>query len=130
IYEKDIRKFKEDRWKLARAMKDSWDSAVRKLAKDYRPHEGLSVYGLHFFDERLSFLRLDYRGHFRLWQIDTAQLPTRHHDFFGRIVTCSKIALKFAAVVAKEIDQRRKMATISPVGALALSRAARSLKHS
>ncbi|KAF9426711.1 hypothetical protein BGZ76_002643 [Entomortierella beljakovae] len=129
IYEKDIRKFKEDRWKLARAMKDSWDSAVRKLAEDHRPHENLSVYGLHYFDEKLVFMKLDYRGHYRLWQIDSAPLPMRHHDFFDMSATCSKVALKFASAIAKEIGQRKKQPTISPIGVLSLSRAARSLKR-
>ncbi|KAG0283761.1 hypothetical protein BGZ97_008419, partial [Linnemannia gamsii] len=42
FYEKDDRKFQEDRRKLARAKKDSWDLAVRKLAEEHsRPHEGL-----------------------------------------------------------------------------------------
>ncbi|KAG0049190.1 hypothetical protein BGZ83_005993 [Gryganskiella cystojenkinii] len=130
IYEKDTRKFKEDRWKLARAMKDSWDLAVRKLAENHcRPHEDLSVYGMHFFDDTLVFLKLDYCGHYRLWQVDTAQLPMRHHDFFNRTVTCCKIALRFAAVIAKEIDQRKTLAMISPAAVLALSRAARNLKR-
>jgi len=29
-YEKDKRKFKDDRWKLARAIKDSWDSGCQE----------------------------------------------------------------------------------------------------
>ena len=130
IYEKDIRKFKEDRWKLARAMKDSWDLTVRKFAEDQiRPPEGLSVFGLQFFDEKLFFLKLDYRSHYRLWQIETAQFPTRHGDFFDKTVICSKIALKFAAAVAKEIGQRKKLSVISSAEALMLSRASRRLKQ-
>ena len=69
----------------------------------------------------LFFLKLEYCGHYRLWQIDTAQLPLRHHYFFDRTVTCSKIALKFAAVVVKEVEQRKKLEMVSPAAALALS---------
>ncbi|GJJ79221.1 hypothetical protein EMPS_11581 [Entomortierella parvispora] len=130
IYEKDIRKFKEDRRKLARAMKDSWDLTVRKFAEDQsRPPENLSVFGLQVFDEKLFFLKLDYRGHYRLWQIETAQLPMRHHNFFEKTAICSKIALKFAAAVAKEIGQRKKLSVISSAEALMLSRASRRLKR-
>ncbi|KAF9437536.1 hypothetical protein BGZ76_000352 [Entomortierella beljakovae] len=85
IYEKDDRKFLEDRRKLAQAMKDSWDLAVRKLAEEHsRPHEELS---------------------------------------------CGKLALKFAAAIAEEIDERKKLETISPTRTPSLLRAARGFKR-
>lgn len=62
-------------------MKDSWDSAVRKLAEDHHLNECLSVYDLHF-------LKLDYHGHYRLWQIGTARLPTCQEDFIRRTAKC------------------------------------------
>ncbi|KAF9107300.1 hypothetical protein BGX27_008795 [Mortierella sp. AM989] len=130
VYEKDVRKFQEDRRKLARAMKDSWDLAVRKLAEGHsRPHAGLCVYGLQFFDEKIDFFKLDYRGHYRLWLIDSAQLPMHHDNFFQKTAACSKLALKFAAAIAREIDERNKLETISPTGALTLLRAARGFKR-
>jgi hypothetical protein len=90
FYEKDDRRFQEDRRKLARAMKDSWDLAVRKLAEEHsRPHEGLCVYGLQFFDEKIDFFKLDYRGHYRLWLIDSARLPMHHDNFFHKTAACN-----------------------------------------
>ena len=67
------------------------------------------------------YLKLDYCGHYRLWETGSSQLPKRHSDFFDVVVTCSKVALKFAAVVANENAQWKKLARISPVEALALS---------
>ncbi|KAF8933202.1 hypothetical protein BGZ58_006507 [Dissophora ornata] len=122
LYEKDIRKKREDRRKLARSMKDSWDSAAKKLAESHLPHDDLSVFGLQFFDEKLTFLKLDYRAHYRLWQVDTSNLPTQTSNFHERAAICCKTALMFARAVAEEVRQRKELPALSPRDVLSLTR--------
>ncbi|KAF9563173.1 hypothetical protein EC968_004981 [Mortierella alpina] len=127
LYEKDVRKKVEDRWKLVRSMKDSWDSAIKKFAESHRPHGTFSTFGLQFFDQKLTFLKLDYRGHYRVWQVDSCDLPVQTSDFYEKADICCRSTLRFARAVAEEIRQRKKLPALSPCDVLLLRRAANKL---
>ncbi|KAG0368143.1 hypothetical protein BC939DRAFT_479656 [Gamsiella multidivaricata] len=127
LYEKDVRKKNEDRRKLGRSMKESWDSAVKKLAESHQPHGNFSMFGLQFFDQKLTFLKLDYRGHYRLWQVDSSDLPVQTSDFYEKVTACCRSALRFARAVAEEVRQRKELPALSPRDVLLLRRAASKL---
>src|SRR5690554_5172466 len=46
INKRDAKKQEEDKWKLGRSMKDSWDSTIKQITKDHHPHEHLATFGL------------------------------------------------------------------------------------
>ncbi|KAF9925601.1 hypothetical protein FBU30_004654 [Linnemannia zychae] len=64
-------KLRQDEFKLARAMKDSWVSQVKSTSKHSVPRRGVAVFGSSTFNDETKFWRLDFRGVFRLVHFDT-----------------------------------------------------------
>ncbi|KAG0289939.1 hypothetical protein BGZ96_006569 [Linnemannia gamsii] len=129
IYEKDKRKFAEDRWKLGRALKDSWDSTVRKVVQSYHPHQDLATFGIQFFSHRLVFYKMDFRGEYRLWQVDSCDIPLQMNTGFEKKfrASCRK-SLSFAHMVAEEIRVRGALPFLSMKEKIILGRAAQRIK--
>jgi hypothetical protein len=129
IFETNTRKEEQDRWKLARSMKDAWDAAVRKICKTRQPHPGFAVFGLQIFGQDLKFFKMDYRSHYRLWHLKSCMVPLGLGDFHERVATCTKYSMMMAYLVAQELEQRRSMPTIKAQEVLKLSWAARNLRE-
>jgi len=128
IFETNTRKEEQDRWKLARTMKDMWDAAVRKICRTHQPHPGFAVFGLQIFGQDLTFFKMDYRSHYRLWQLGTCMVPLGLSDFHEKVATCAKYSIMVAHLVAQELEQRRSMPTTRAQEFLAVSWAARNLR--
>lgn len=94
LYEKIIWEKEEDKRKPARVMKDSWDSATRKVAES---HVGFSVFGLHFVEV------LQTRLPDRLWQTDLCDLSVQASSFRENGAACCRCALKTTHLVAEEV---------------------------
>ncbi|KAF9293276.1 hypothetical protein BGZ88_005564 [Linnemannia elongata] len=129
IYEKDKRKFAEDKWKLGRALKDSWDSTVRKVVQSYHPHQDLATFGIQFFSHRLVFYKMDFRGEYRLWQVDSCDIPLQMNTGFEKKFRAScRNSLCFAHMVAEEIRVRGALPFLSMKEKIILGRAAQRIK--
>ncbi|KAF9141487.1 hypothetical protein BGX30_004705 [Mortierella sp. GBA39] len=129
IYEKDKRKFAEDKWKLGRALKDSWDSTVRKVVQSYHPHQDLATFGIQFFSHRLVFYKMDFRGEYRLWQMDSCDIPLQMSTGFEKKFRAScRNSLCFAHMVAEEIRVRGALPFLSIKEKIILGRAAQCIK--
>ncbi|KAG0280741.1 hypothetical protein BGZ95_008888 [Linnemannia exigua] len=131
IYEKDKRKFVEDKWKLGRAMKDSWDSTVRKVVQSYHPHQDLATFGIQFFSHRLVFYKMDYRGEYRFWQVDSCDIPLQMNTTSGfekKLRASCRSVLCFAHMVADEIRVRGTLPFLSMKEKIILGRAAQRIK--
>ncbi|KAK3817029.1 MAG: hypothetical protein J3R72DRAFT_44213 [Linnemannia gamsii] len=131
IYEKDKRKLAEDKWKLGRAMKDSWDSTVRKVVQSYHPHQDLATFGIQFFSHRLVFYRMDYRGEYRFWQVDSCDIPLQMNTTAGfekKLRASCRSVLCFAYMVAEEIQVRGALPFLSMKEKIILGRAAQRIK--
>ncbi|KAG0329810.1 hypothetical protein BG004_002239 [Podila humilis] len=57
MYETDARKLLADRWKLSRAMKDTFDSTMKKCAERVQPHSQFSVFGLQLSGRSSPFFK-------------------------------------------------------------------------
>ncbi|KAK3817733.1 MAG: hypothetical protein J3Q66DRAFT_369537 [Benniella sp.] len=129
ILETNTRKEEQDRWKLAHTMKDMWDAAVGKICRTHQPHPGFAVFGLQVFGQDLTFFKMDYRSHYRLWQLGTCMVPLGLGDFHERVATCAKQSIMVAHLVAQELEQRRNMPITRAQEFLAVSWAARNLRE-
>ncbi|KAF9123046.1 hypothetical protein BGW39_009306 [Mortierella sp. 14UC] len=131
IYEKDKRKSVEDKWKLGRAMKDSWDSTVRKVVQSYHPHRDLATFGIQFFSHRLVFYKMDFRGEYRFWQMDSCDIPLQMNATTGfekKFRASCRNSLCFAQMVAEEIRVRDALPFLSMKEKIILGRAAQRIK--
>ncbi|KAG0350090.1 hypothetical protein BGZ54_004023 [Gamsiella multidivaricata] len=99
----------------------------RKKRYDNRRHSRNQSQKMRSFDQKLTFLKLDCRGHYRLWQLDSCDLPVQTSDFYEKVAVCCRSTLKFAQVVAERIRQRKELLALSPCDALLLRRAASKL---
>ncbi|KAG0233614.1 Structural maintenance of chromosomes protein 6 [Actinomortierella wolfii] len=86
MYETDTKKLWADRRRLSRAMKDAFDSTIKKYAEKVQPHRWYSVFGIQVFGGRVTFLKMDFRSRYRLWQLAWADMPT-NQAMFSRTFT-------------------------------------------
>ncbi|KAF9397541.1 hypothetical protein BGX21_008750 [Mortierella sp. AD011] len=127
LHETDARKFTEDRWKVARCMKDIWDFGVRRTTQAQSPHENFSTFGLHSFGRELHFLQLDFRSSYRLWEIETCLVPLELAGFWKKMMTCCETSLAFAEAVSIEVERRKTQEKLSQKQRLSLIRAANNI---
>ncbi|KAK3807277.1 MAG: hypothetical protein J3Q66DRAFT_445045 [Benniella sp.] len=64
-------KMKQDEFKLARALRDSWISQVKTMSQHWISKCGLAVYGSSTFNSTTKLWRLECRGVFRLINFDS-----------------------------------------------------------
>ncbi|KAG0268049.1 hypothetical protein DFQ27_007678 [Actinomortierella ambigua] len=127
MYETDMRKFVADRWRLSRAMKDTFDTTMTTYAESVLPHSRYSVFGIQIFDRKVTFLQMDFRKRYRLWQLAWVHIPTSLTEFernFSRYITKS---LCFAKLVGDEVRCRNNQDPLPFERVIALQRAARRL---
>ncbi|KAG0253235.1 hypothetical protein BG011_006477 [Mortierella polycephala] len=77
IHNGKAEKLRQDEFKLARAMRDSWVSQVKATSKHSIPRRGIAVYGSSTFNDETKLWRLDFRGVFRLLHFDTFFVPLK-----------------------------------------------------
>ncbi|KAF8979083.1 hypothetical protein BGZ46_005823 [Entomortierella lignicola] len=126
LHETDVRKFTEDRWKVARCMKDIWDFGIRRTTQIQSPHENFSTFGLHSFGRELHFL-LDFCSLYRLWEIETCHVPLELAGFWKKMMTCCETSLAFAKAVMIEVERRKRQEKLSQKQRLSLIRAANNI---
>ncbi|KAF9993592.1 hypothetical protein BGZ79_001718 [Entomortierella chlamydospora] len=127
LHEKDVRKFTEDRWKVARCMKDIWDFGMRRTTQVQSPHENFSTFGLHSFGQELHFLQLDFRSSYRLWEIETCRVPLEIAGFWKKMITCCQTSLAFTKAVITEVERRKGQEMLSQKERLSLMRTANNI---
>ncbi|KAF9202378.1 hypothetical protein BGZ49_007447 [Haplosporangium sp. Z 27] len=127
LHEIDVRKFTEDRWKVARCMKDIWDFGIRRTTQIQSPHENFSTFGLHSFGRELHFLQLDFCSSYRLWEIETCHVPLELAGFWKKMMTCCETSLAFAKAVMIEVERRKRQEKLSQKQRLSLIRAANNI---
>ncbi|KAG0366086.1 hypothetical protein BGZ54_005833 [Gamsiella multidivaricata] len=128
-YEDDKRKLHEDKWKLGRSLKDSWESICRQIVdRKQRPHGDLSLFGVQFFGETLLFMKFDFRGSFRLWEVESCTIPCRKDAFVRKFGSCCKSSLRFVHAVAQEIEQRKSLTFLTAKEKMILARAVRKFE--
>ncbi|KAF9566388.1 hypothetical protein EC968_003793 [Mortierella alpina] len=77
-------KIAQDHFKIARDMKDTWIEIMRDLVSDNKqPPSNLTVFGVQAFGTELTFLALDFKGCFRLYDLATVRIPS-HSQQSGR----------------------------------------------
>ncbi|KAF9117260.1 hypothetical protein BGW39_002394, partial [Mortierella sp. 14UC] len=62
IYEPKLDKQVKDKFKMARCMRDSWNSQIRSIAREAMPPTGLSVFGSTSFGDETKFYAMDFAG--------------------------------------------------------------------
>ncbi|KAK3805239.1 MAG: hypothetical protein JOS17DRAFT_781434 [Linnemannia elongata] len=62
IYEPKLDKQIKDKFKMARCMRDSWNSQIRSIAREAMPPTGLSVFGSTSFGDETKFYAMDFAG--------------------------------------------------------------------
>ena len=123
LYETDLRKSSADRWKLSRAMKDTYDSTIKKYGESVHPHSRLSVFGIQTFGRKVTLLQLDYRNFYRLWQVSWIDIPTSQTEFGLTFTTYVRKVLSFAKLVKLEAECRDGQRVLSDREVIALARA-------
>ncbi|KAF9202274.1 hypothetical protein BGZ49_007542 [Haplosporangium sp. Z 27] len=127
LQETDVRKRMEDRWKLARCMKDIWDSGMRQTIQLHTPHERFATFGLQSFGAELHFLQLDFRGVYRLWELETCHVPLEVSGFWKKVKTCCQVSLCFAKAMAVEVEFRQRQDRMSLRQRMSMVRAANQI---
>ncbi|KAF9346497.1 hypothetical protein BGX34_003852 [Mortierella sp. NVP85] len=123
LYETDTRKLWADRWKLSRAMKDTLDSTMKKYGESVRPHSRFSVFGIQTFGQKVTLLQMDFRNHYRLWQLAWVDVPTNQTEFELTFSSYVRKVLCFAKLVKMESTCREQQPRLSDREVVALSRA-------
>ncbi|KAF9112560.1 hypothetical protein BGX30_007252, partial [Mortierella sp. GBA39] len=101
-------KRRQDEFKLARAMRDSWISHVRSISNLAVPPRGLAMFGSLSFKDETKLLRMDFQGVFRLQQFDLFVIPLSKSDFGNKMKGAVISSLELAARVHQEIERRRQ----------------------
>ncbi|KAF9920694.1 hypothetical protein FBU30_009380 [Linnemannia zychae] len=111
IHNAKAEKLRQDEFKLARAMKDSWVSQVKATSKHSIPRRGIAVFGSSTFNNETKFWRLDFCGVFRLVHFDTFFIPLKKNEF-GRkakeaILQSLILAIRIKAEVSAREDETK-----------------------
>lgn len=123
IYETDQRKLSADKWKISRAMKDTYDSTIKKYGEKVRPHSRLSVFGVQTFGQKVTLLQLDFRNIYRLWQLAWVDVPTSQTEFELMFTGYVTKVLRFAKLVEMEVVCRDRQPILSDREVVVVSRA-------
>ncbi|KAK3817736.1 MAG: hypothetical protein J3Q66DRAFT_369539 [Benniella sp.] len=100
-----------------------------QLFETRQPHPRLVVFGLQVFGPNLTFFKMDYRSHYRLWELNSCMVPLELSDFHEKVATCAERSIIMTYLVAQELEQRRSMPTIQAQEAFTLSWAAGNLRE-
>ncbi|KAF9409139.1 hypothetical protein BGZ94_002045 [Podila epigama] len=98
LHQPKAEKQKEDEFKLARAMRDSWMSQLRATCRESVSCRGMSVFGSSSFKDETKLWMMDFRAVFRLHQFDVFIVPLKKREF-GRkmkaaVLSCIGLALR------------------------------------
>ncbi|KAG0209978.1 hypothetical protein BGX31_002013 [Mortierella sp. GBA43] len=118
----DTRKQWADRWKLSRAMRDTFDSSMKKYGERVRPHSRFSVFGIHMLGEKLTLLQMDFRNIYRLWQLAWVDVPTNQSEFELNFSSYVTGVLCFAKCVEMEVVCRDQQPMLSNREIITMSR--------
>ncbi|KAF9127693.1 hypothetical protein BG015_004502 [Linnemannia schmuckeri] len=108
IHYPTLEKRRQDEFKLARAMRDSWISHVRSVSSLAVPPRGLAVFGSVSFKDETKLLRMDFQGAFRLQQFDLFVIPLNKSDFGNKMRAAVISCLELAARLHQEVERRRQ----------------------
>ncbi|KAG0303201.1 hypothetical protein BGZ98_006903 [Dissophora globulifera] len=109
IHSPKAEKLRQDEFKLARALRDSWISQLRSTCKHSVPLSGMAVFGSSTFKDETKLWRLDFGGVFRLVHFNSFFVPLKKGEFGKKakvsILRCLELALRVKAEVdAREND--------------------------
>ncbi|KAF8976039.1 hypothetical protein BGZ46_008637 [Entomortierella lignicola] len=107
LYDAKSDKKLDDEFKLVRAMKDSWASQVRTICRESIPPRGITVFGSSSFEEETKLWMIDFKGMYRLFQIDSFLIPKRKQDFGGRMKSAALSCMELAARIKLEFQKRK-----------------------
>ncbi|KAF9339852.1 hypothetical protein BGZ91_004444 [Linnemannia elongata] len=69
------KKAASDRWKIARALRDTWLLNVREAISDEKKPSNVVVFGLQLFGVEAHLLALDFVGTHRLYHVGKVKIP-------------------------------------------------------
>ncbi|KAF9175966.1 hypothetical protein BGX20_006062 [Mortierella sp. AD010] len=99
-------KLPEDEFKLVRAMRDSWINQLKTACRDSVPCRGMIVYGSSSYKDETKIWQMDFRGMFRLFQIDSFLIPQDKADF-GRMMKAAALScIELAIRIQDELCRR------------------------
>ncbi|KAG9060709.1 hypothetical protein KI688_009820 [Linnemannia hyalina] len=110
IHNGKAEKLRQDEFKLARAMRDSWVSQVKGTSKHSIPWRGIAVYGSSTFNDETNLWRLDFRGVFRLLHFDTFFIPLKKGEFGKKTKEAILRSLTLAMRIKAEVSAREEEA--------------------
>ncbi|KAF9536453.1 hypothetical protein EC957_010886 [Mortierella hygrophila] len=110
IHNGKAEKLRQDEFKLARAMKDSWVSQVKATSKHSIPRRGIAVYGSSTFNDETKLWRLDFCGVFRLLHFDTFFIPLKKSEFGKKTREDILRSLTLAMRIKAEVSAREEEA--------------------
>ncbi|KAF9415395.1 hypothetical protein BGZ76_004802 [Entomortierella beljakovae] len=96
-----------DEFKLIRAMKDSWVSQVGIVCRESIPPQGIAVFGSSSFQDETKIWMMDFKGMFRLFQIDSFLVPQKKQDFGGRAKAAAMSCIELAVRINMELKKRK-----------------------
>ncbi|KAG0343618.1 hypothetical protein BG004_005139 [Podila humilis] len=109
LHNPETLKRRQDEFKLARALRDTWISQVRLISNVSVPHRGLAVFGCSSFKDEVKLLRLNYHGFFCLQQFDLITIPLQKQDFGVKMRSSVISSLQLVARIDEEITRRNQM---------------------
>ncbi|KAF9176654.1 hypothetical protein BGZ50_000137 [Haplosporangium sp. Z 11] len=112
IHAPKLEKRRQDEFKLARAMRDSWISHVRSISSLAVPPRDLAMFGSVSFKDETKLLRMDFQGVFRLQQFDLFIIPLGKRDFGNKMKAAVISCLELAARLHQETERRRQSTII------------------
>lgn len=106
IHDPKLDKEPQDKFKVVRCLRDSWNCQIRSIARESVPPPELTVFGSTSFKDETKFLALDYIGAYRLRQLGKMLVPLRRSHFAKRMEACVMMSLKFALNIHEETIRR------------------------
>ncbi|KAG0048478.1 hypothetical protein BGZ83_006565 [Gryganskiella cystojenkinii] len=106
IHDPRLEKEPRDKFKVVRCMRDSWNSQISSIAREFKPPVGLTVFGSTSFRDETLFYSMDFLGTYRLRQIGRMLVPVKKSNFALRMEICVKACLKFAVDMEEETVRR------------------------
>lgn len=97
---------------LSRDMRDTWIHSIGQIVQRYRMPEQFTTYGIHVFEDRMSFRGMNFQGCFRLFEISECLVPVSGQHLKERLPRFLRTCLAFASLVSSEVDHRRTFRTI------------------
>ncbi|KAF9417145.1 hypothetical protein BGZ76_004551 [Entomortierella beljakovae] len=96
----------EDEFKLVRAMRDSWISQVTATCRESIPPRGVTVFGSSSFKDETKIWMMDFKGMFRLFQIDSFVIPQKKKNFGKKLKAAAMSSIELAVRIKLELKKR------------------------